>query len=118
MVDLLRLGQLLRDRRGERGIRAVANEIKVSPATLSRVERGHLPDMLTLTKICAWLEIDPAMMVPSGRAAVDAGSAAAHNFDDVPAVHFRADVELTPGAAADLAELILAAQAEMRRRRL
>lgn len=116
MVDLLRLGQLLRDRRGERGIRAVANEIKVSPATLSRVERGHLPDMLTLTKICAWLEIDPATMVSSSN--VDAGSSADHDFDDVPAVHFRADAQLTPDAAADLAKLILAAQAEMRRRQL
>lgn len=115
MVDLLRLGALVRDKRGERGIRAVAAEMKVSPATLSRVERGHLPDMLTLTKICAWLEIDPGVTLSAG-AGGDAVSAE-DEIDDVPAVHFRADAALTPQAAADLAQLILAAQAQMRRQR-
>ena len=40
----LRLGQigaLVRERRGERGMRAAAREIGVSAATLSRIENGQ-----------------------------------------------------------------------------
>jgi len=46
------LGRLALDRRGDRGIRAVAEEIGISPATLSRVERGKLPDLDTFGKMC------------------------------------------------------------------
>lgn len=42
------------------GVRAAAAEIGISPTTLSRVERGHVPDIATLDKICAWLEEDAA----------------------------------------------------------
>jgi hypothetical protein len=35
----------------------------VSPATLSRVERGHLPDSRTLGKICVWAGIDPGAVI-------------------------------------------------------
>ena len=59
-MTLLRLGALLRERRGGRGIREVAQEIGVSPATLTRIEAGRLPDLLTFRKICAWLRINPA----------------------------------------------------------
>jgi len=52
-------GQLLLRKRGVRGIRDVAKEIGISPATLSRIERGHPPDFRTLGKACAWLAIDP-----------------------------------------------------------
>ena len=37
------------------GIRAAAREIGISPSTLSRVEKGHVPDVGTLEKVCAWL---------------------------------------------------------------
>ena len=59
-MTLLRLGALLRERRGGRGIREVAKEIGVSPATLTRIEAGRLPDLLTFRKICAWLKVSPA----------------------------------------------------------
>lgn len=31
----------------------------VSAATISRVESGNIPDMLTFTKLCTWIEIEP-----------------------------------------------------------
>jgi transcriptional regulator with XRE-family HTH domain len=37
-----------------------AGEIGVSPATLSRIEHGRVPDLDTLRKVCAWLDVDPA----------------------------------------------------------
>lgn len=111
---MLRLGGLVRKKRGDDGIRAIASKIDVSAATLSRVERGHVPDIGTFRKICAWLEVDPNefLGVESGiRPDLTPLSGVIP-----PAVHFRADTTFTPDAAADFAQLILAAQSEMLRR--
>jgi len=51
-LTLQALGRKLLDKRGNRGIRDVAQEIGISPATLSRVERGYLSDLETFGKIC------------------------------------------------------------------
>lgn len=114
-MSLLRLGHLVRKRRGDEGIRSVAARIQVSAATLSRVERGHVPDIDTFRKICAWLEINPNefLGVEAPARPLEPASAAALA---PPAVHFRADSTFTPDAASDFAQLILAAQAEVLRR--
>lgn len=53
-----KLAEMLRSKRGSMGLRAVANEIgDVSASTLSRIEQGHLPDIQTFFKLCAWLEV-------------------------------------------------------------
>jgi len=115
-MTLLRLGKMLRDRRGSRGVREIAAEIGISPATLSRVESGKLPDLLTFKKICSWLQVDPARILelPAGRSAqpIEIGEVLA----GAAAVHMRTDVALTPEAASDLAQLILVAQMELNRR--
>src|SRR5271165_3139780 len=59
-MTLLRLGAMLRDRRGGRGIREVAQEIGISAATLTRVEGGRFQDIATFQKICSWLKVNPA----------------------------------------------------------
>lgn len=95
------LGRRLHEQRAGRGVREVATEIGVSAATLSRVERGYLPDVETFTKICGWLGIDAGEVLglkPAARPAVPL------------AVHFRKDREIGPETARALAELILAAQ--------
>lgn len=53
------LGRLIAAKRVGRGVRAAALEVGVSPATLSRVENGHMPDLGTFAKICQWLDRDP-----------------------------------------------------------
>ena len=58
-ISFEELGRMLSQQRGSMGIRAAAAEIEISPATLSRLERGHVPDVVTLRKICDWLEISP-----------------------------------------------------------
>jgi DNA-binding Xre family transcriptional regulator len=105
-MSLLRLGNMLRDKRGGRGVREVAEDIGISPATLSRVEGGKLPDILTFRKLCTWLKVDPADILEM------------QNQPPMPvaAVHFRADVLLSPEAASDMAQLILAAHSEVSRR--
>lgn len=57
--------RMIQQKRGGRGVRAVAKEIGISFATLSRMERGRAPRVDTLKKICAWLQIDPALYLGS-----------------------------------------------------
>ena len=95
------VGRKLAATRGSRGVRTVAAEIGVSAATLSRVERGYMPDLDTFGKICKWLKIDPAAVL--GMNDVVAAR-------PTVAVHFRKDQALHPDTAQALAELILAAQ--------
>ena len=54
-MDIGELGRLLARRRGNMGVRAAAREIGISPSTLSRIEKGHVPDVGTLGKVCDWL---------------------------------------------------------------
>lgn len=57
------LGELLQQKRQAEGLglRDVAAQCKVSPSTLSRVERGELPDMDTLLALFSWLERRPEL---------------------------------------------------------
>jgi len=96
------LGRKLREKRGARGIREVAKEIGVSHATLSRVERGFLPDLETFSKICKWLGVDPGEVLRI--------KAPAATESPAVSVHFRKDHAISPKTARALANLILAAQ--------
>ena len=100
-LSLQALGRKLTDQRGHRGIREVAQEIGISPATLSRVERGYLPDLETFAKICRWLSIDPGEVL--GIKAIPAESSSSLQ------VHFRRDFSISTETAQALANLILAA---------
>jgi transcriptional regulator with XRE-family HTH domain len=95
------LGRLALDRRGDRGIRLVAEEIGISAETLSRVERGKMPDLETFGKICKWLRVDPASVL---------GVSPARPAASGLSVHFRKDQALSPDTAKALAQMILAAQ--------
>ncbi len=103
-ITLQTLGRKLSEVRGTRGIREVSEEIGVSPATLSRIERGNLPDLVTFGKICKWLKIDPGKVL--GISAGDKG----RNQQAKPLVHFRRDREICHETAKALADAILVAQ--------
>lgn len=96
-----RVGRQLATQRGARGIRDTAKEIGISPATLSRVERGLMPDLETFGKICRWLRIDPAEIL---------GITEIASTRPAAVVHFRKDHAIEPATAKALAEMILAAQ--------
>lgn len=83
------------------GIRAIAKGIGVSPATFSRVERGHLPDIETFGKICRWLDLDPGEVLGVVPTIVSKPRVAAH---------FKIETALSPDTAKALAQMILAAQ--------
>lgn len=53
------LGAMVKARRGGETLRVAAMEIDIGPATLMRIESGHMPDIHTFSKVCKWLEVDP-----------------------------------------------------------
>jgi len=94
------LGKLITRKRQGRGIRAAAVEAGVGHATLSRVENGHMPDLMTFARICHWLEVDPGEFL--GTATTKEAPKAV--------VHFRKEKTVSRDTAVALGELILAAQ--------
>ena len=114
-ISLEQLGPLLKEKRGSRGVREVAKEIGISPATLSRVESGKQPDLDTFCKLCVWLEVDPGQVlgcaVPQASAPVraEAEPSSAPPSKQVYA-HFRSRKTVSPKTAQHLGELILAVQ--------
>jgi len=108
-IPLQRIGQLLRAQRGDRGLREAAKEIGISTATLSRVERGKVPDLRTFKRICDWLKIDPGEVLGRPQPIVEKHLTGIPE----PAIHFKADRAMSQEAAQALAEMILAAQRMM-----
>jgi len=96
----------IREKRGNRGVREVAKEIDISPATLSRIEGGRQPDLGTFTKLCTWLDVDPKTIMGMSSPSREAKSSSRQPVY----AHFRADRELSPDTASHLAQLILAVQ--------
>jgi DNA-binding Xre family transcriptional regulator len=107
-MSILKLGKLLAERRGNEGVREFAKTLGISPATLSRIENGKLPDLETFSKICDKLQLDPSDILQVGKKASQQADAAVAPV--TAHVHFRANPHQSPEAAQDLAKLILAAQ--------
>lgn len=103
-LSLEELGRLVAQKRGSRGVRAAALDVNISPATLSRVENGHVPDLVTFAKICRWLERDPREFLGFESAPAGQGGVS---------VHFRKKKTVSKETAIALGELILAAQDAM-----
>lgn len=106
-----RLANLVRSKRGNRGLRETAKEIgNVSPSTISRVENGKTPDMDTFLALCDWLEIPPAELIKS--------TENKDNLDTPEAIEIqlRADKNLDPAIADALASLVKAAYKDLSQR--
>ena len=58
-MDINDLAPLVLRKRGNMGVRAAAKEIGISPTTLTRIEKGNIPDVKTLDKLCKWLGEEP-----------------------------------------------------------
>jgi transcriptional regulator with XRE-family HTH domain len=101
------LGRLLAAKRGNRGIRAVALDAGVSPATFSRVENGHMPDLKTFARLCKWLNRDPREFLGMETTATTLGR-------PKTVVHFKKKKTVHVETAKALGELILAAQRAVR----
>jgi len=103
------LARLLKAKRGSRGVRAAALDAEVSPATYSRVENGHMPDLETFAKLCKWLQRDPKEFLGMESEGTDTERPAA-------VVHFKKKKTVSMETAKALGELILAAEKAIRAR--
>lgn len=104
-LEVEKLGQMVVERRGTLGVRAAAKEIGISPATLSRVENGHVPDLTTFAAICRWLGADPSQFLGMQPAQSTKGSAT---------VHLRKKKTTSVDTATALGGMIIAAQQALR----
>ncbi len=105
-----RLANLVRSKRGSRGLRETAKEIgNVSPSTISRVENGKTPDMDTFLALCEWLEVPPAELIENTNTKEE------KNLDtpETIAIQLRADKNLDPATANALASLVKAAYKDL-----
>jgi len=96
------LGAMLKaERRSRRlSLRDVSDETGVSINTLSRVERGHLPDLKNYQRLVDWLGVPADTFLESTQPESPAGTL------DLVARHFRTDQSLTPEAAEKLTSMV------------
>jgi len=98
----------IRERRGKRGLRDIANEIgEVSASTLSRIENGSVPDLDTFIRICRWLGVSPnTFTIDEGDSNVVDVNREPESKKALIKAHLRADRTLDPKTAEALARMI------------
>lgn len=100
-IKIVQLADRLKQQRLGKGVREVASDVGISPATLSRVENGKIPDLETFGKLCAWLGDNPSIYL--GLQPVDDNVSKAQ-------VHFKKEAAIKPETALALSEMIMLAQ--------
>ena len=104
------LGPMLRAERRKRhlSLRDLSDVIGVSVNTLSRVERGHLPDLKNYQRLVEWLEV-PADTFLEQTSTEDN----APDTLDMVIHHLRSDTALTPAAVEKLTNVVREMYAEL-----
>ena len=102
-IDLTKLAALVAKKRNGRRLRDIAEEIEVSAPTLSRIEKGHLPDLDTFIKLCRWLKVSPDDFQLSQQQKL---SDSAINTRETVCAFLRADRTLPPSTANALTTMI------------
>jgi len=107
-VNLAKFSAMLRTKRGERGLRAIAEEIGgVSASTLSRIEQGNVPDLETFARICKWLGVAPnEFMADTKGSKAGTETASGENTPEMIETHLRADRVLPLETINALSEMI------------
>jgi len=101
-IDIKTLGLLVRkerDRRGRLSLRAAAEQADVPFNTLSRVEKGDLPDLANFRRIVAWLGLPPERFFQPAQIRTE-------TTPDVIAYHLARDPNLTDTASEKIAALV------------
>ena len=95
------LAKMLRDRRATKGLglRVAAEEAGVSFNTLARVERGHVPDIETFSRIARWVGRSPGDFL-------EPGSVTSDSTPELIEAHLRGDPALSSDAAEAIAGLV------------
>lgn len=101
-IKIDRLAKQIQSRRAGKGVREAAKDVGISPATLSRVENGKIPDLETFRRICTWLGDDPAIYL---------GMKLANSVPTPTArVHFKKGAAIRQDSAKALSDMIVLAQ--------
>ncbi len=96
-LDTKKFSQMIKSKRGNIGLRALASEIGISASTLSRIEQGNLPDIDTYLRLCDWLEVPSEFFTNS----------CSNNEGKVGVIaHLRADKTLPSQTAEALIQMI------------
>lgn len=109
------LATMIKKKRGDQGLRAVAEEIEVSAPTLSRIEQEKVPDVDTFLKICRWLKMSPEDFVRT--ALPTAGKRTVASNKDLVISQLRADKVLSPRTLEILMNVIEMAYMEKREKK-
>ncbi len=95
------LAGMIKEKRGDKGLREISTEIGgVSPATLSRIEKGKVPDVDTFIKLCKWLE------TPTDTFIIDHTNVELKSNQAHIVAHLRADKELPTATIQALLKMI------------
>jgi len=81
-------------------LRDLSDQIGVSVNTLSRVERGHLPDLKNYQRLVEWLEVPADAFLEQNSGQDTPGTL------DMVIRHFRSDSALTPAAVDKLTTVV------------
>jgi transcriptional regulator with XRE-family HTH domain len=96
-IDTRKLSEMIRSKRGNKGLREVAKEIgTVSSSTLSRIEQGNLPDIDTYVNLCKWLEVSTEFFTENSE----------DSNENKIVAHLRADKALSQETAEALIKMI------------
>lgn len=97
-MNMINLSAKVKQKRGNLGLRAAADQIGITHTTLSRVESGKLPDMNTFEKLCAWLGMEPNDFFTVSNTAL--------GMAQTPVAHYRAKKTMGAVTGMHLGELI------------
>lgn len=102
-LDISRLAALIKSKRGSQPLRETAEEIGgLTASTLSRIERGNVPDLETFMRLCKWLGVSADQFgTHSKKAASDSMS-----VPDVIEANLRADRVLPVDAIEALSQMV------------
>lgn len=88
-LNIKKLSEMIKSKRAGRGLRVIAKEIgDITAPTLSRIERGNLPDVDTFIKLCRWLEVSAGFFTDTEK------SSKKNSTPQLIAAHLRADKNL------------------------
>lgn len=100
-VNMDKLVAMIKAKRADRGLRVAAKEIGgISASTLSRVERGDIPDLDTFVRLCRWLGVSTEEFLGTQ------SKGEQRPTPEIIEAHLRADRMLNPKTAAALARLV------------
>jgi len=109
LIDAIELGRRVRAKRRSKklSLREAAEELGVSAPTISRVERGHLPERESLLRLARWagVRIDPVLHETARRLRNTVVHGPDASTVEAIELHLRADKNLSRDDAEALSEM-------------